>query len=220
MLAPSENLSHFVSLLERTILGEPLPSAPASDFYSYSYPHIQALFAQLTMTRGWNEDAVMFGFSTLAAWMPHSLQNFDHTALAALPDLLNTDTAPQELARHASDCVKGSMVTCSKFLHFYQPAMYPLYTAQAEALFWPTTKMAIKQESLRRYLCFQAAIEGVSPELKAQAQQWAYHWFGYATTATRAVESLVYYAKRRQSANKAKPGFQLVARPNPGWAPV
>ncbi|MFC5460170.1 hypothetical protein [Massilia niabensis] len=180
-------MTHSLEQLIRTTL---LQQQQSTDFYTCSYPHFLSTFARFSETKTWDEEAVILGLSAMYAWMPTTVRSHNPDAIAALPALLNAASPPAELVPVAVRCVNNSLVAGSKFLHLYNPPVYPIADSNTESWLWPgtSTMMARPRAAQRRYFEYMAAVEAVALELKRLAQEWSQQWFGYETTATRALK--------------------------------
>ena len=199
-LSPSARIT---SAVEHLISTTPFPKSQSTDFYTYSYPFFLATFARHTREKSWDLEAVVNTISSVYSWMPSPVRSFRPDLLNALPVLLNNQATPAELVPIACQGVSNSLVTGSKFLHFYNPDLYPIADSNTESWCWPesSSKMSYPHIAQRRYFEYKAGLEAVSIESKEAAQKWAKAWFGYSVTPIRAIEAMIFYAARDGAAS-------------------
>lgn len=194
-LSKSEYITCAVEQLVRTT---PLPQSQSNDFYTYSYPFFLATFARHTHEKSWDLEAVVNAIGSVYSWMRSPIRSFRSDLLEALPALLNNQATPCELIPVTCQIVSNSLVAGSKFLHFYNPEVYPIADSNTESWCWPetTSRMSYPHIAQQRYFEYKAGLESVSVESKQVAQKWAKAWFGYPVTKIRALEAMIFYAAR------------------------
>lgn len=199
MTASTENINRITQSLEQLILSTPALRQHPDDFYTFSYPHFIAVFARHTKFKTWDEEAVVFGLSAVYAWMPTAIRSYNPHVIADLPAILNAGGTPDTLVPLMIQCVNNSLVAGSKFLHLYSPDVYPIVDSNTESWIWPSTASRLANPSVAqlRYFEFIAGVNAVSSLSKLKAKDWSQKWFGYETTATRAIEAMVFYVARR-----------------------
>lgn len=198
MLKTLSSSARITIAVEHLISTTPFPKSQSNDFYTYSYPFFISKFARHTREKSWDIEAVVNGISSMYSWMPSPVRSFRPDLLEVLPTLLNNQATPAELVPIACQGVSNSLVTGTKFLHFYDPELYPIADSNTEYWCWPDTssKMSYPHIAQRRYFEYKAGLEGVSIESKKAAQKWAQAWFGYPVTEIRAMEAMIFYAAR------------------------
>jgi hypothetical protein len=194
-LSPSARIT---SAVEHLISTTPFPKSQSNDFYTYSYPFFLSTFARHTREKSWDLEAVVNAIGTVYSWMRSPIRSFRTDLLEALPVLLNNQANPAELVPVACQIVSNSLVAGSKFLHFYNPELYPIADSNTESWCWPESrsKMSEPHNAQRRYFEYKEGLEAVSIESKKAAQEWAEAWFGYSVTPIRAMEAMIFYAAR------------------------
>jgi hypothetical protein len=190
--------AHITSTVEQLILNTPIPQNQSNDFYTYSYPFFLASFKRHNLEKSWNLEAVVNAVGTVYSWMRSPIRSFRTDLLEALPALLNKQATPTELVPVTCQIVSNSLVAGSKFLHFYDPHVYPIADSNTESWCWPTTtsRMSYPHIAQQRYFEYKDGLDAVSIELKQTAQNWAEAWFGYPVTQIRALEAMIFYAAR------------------------
>lgn len=196
--------------LEQLIRSTSYPSAPfPTDWYIVSYPVFVKQFALHTQERSWDRTTVIEGFGAVYSWMPCTIKSINLAAIDQLPELLNSRSDPGELMPVLARCVSNSLVAGTKFGHIFQPDLIPILDSNNEWFCFPETpsKLSSSGAAIRRYFIYKEAIDMVSPELKEKAQRWASYFFGYAVSAVRAVEAMVFYTSASRAPRPGKARF-------------
>ncbi|MCX5538114.1 hypothetical protein M3A49_01145 [Paraburkholderia sp. CNPSo 3076] len=112
--------------LQKAIDEVAMPDVPLDDRYVRTYPEMLSDFAQATKN-GWTAERVAECVKLVYTWIPARGElriNMDVAEQIATE--LNIGTNTGRLIKLASELAKNSMVSGSKFLHFYDPARFPI----------------------------------------------------------------------------------------------
>lgn len=166
-----------------------MPDVPLDDRYIRTYPEMLSDFAQATKD-GWTGESVVECVKLVYTWMPTRGElRIDMGIAEQIATELNIGTNTDRLIKLASELAKNSMVSGSKFLHFYDPARFPITDSWLQEL-------SGKPDPYYRvdyYLDYKAGVHLVDEPHALRAQEWAACAFGYKVHRTRAIEAVAFY---------------------------
>lgn len=164
--------------------------ATLSDRYIRSYQGMLHEFAKVRHEGGWTRARVEACVRLVYTWMPtRGPLRIDGAVAEEIAVELNLGTNTARLINLASRLAKNSMVSGSKFLHFYDPARFPITDSKLQEL-------SGKPSSPYRvdfYFDYKAGVELVDEAHARRACEWATRAFGYAVHRTRAIEAVAFY---------------------------
>ena len=161
-----------------------------SDRYIRSYQGMLREFAKARQEGGWTRARVEACVRLVYTWMPaRGPLRIDSAVAEEIAVELNLGTNTARLIYLASRLAKNSMVSGSKFLHFYDPARFPITDSKLQELSGkPSTDYRVDF-----YLDYKAGVDLVDDEHAERACEWATRAFGYAVQRTRAIEAVAFY---------------------------
>lgn len=195
------------SCIDSVVTPHPLPSTTDEmptqkrvDWYVSTYSDIRAFFLGITKRKAWSLANVRLGFLLVYGWMPTTVQSFDADKAVELAKLLNDGSDRKTLSLLAGQIANNSMVAGSKFLHFYNPPQFPITDSILQRLSGTPTR---NHGTHACYELYCKALDLVSKDHRRRARKWALAAFGYRVTATRAIESLVFYSLKDRKKEKS-----------------
>jgi len=169
---------------------------PARDRYMHSYPLLVAEASGVTQRGQWNGAKIVNFIQRLfdSPWMQRAFKcDIDSDVAEKLAHALNHRATSEELEKLAESLVNNSLVGGSKFLHFCDPARFPITDRFLRMVTGTPWHVTVQADYYRDYRLAVAAVDDEHAQL---AMTWAEEVFGYAVTRVRAIEALVfYYAK-------------------------
>lgn len=167
-----------------------IPAEPHSDRYVKTYQGMLRDFAKVRLEGGWTVERVVEFVELAYTWMPkRGLLRIDLAVAEAFASELNLGTNTARLIELASRLAKNSMVGGSKFLHFYDPARFPITDSWLQEL---SGKPSIPYR-VDFYADYKAGVELVDAEHARRACDWALMFFGHSVHRTRAIEAVAFY---------------------------
>lgn len=169
-----------------------MPESPLDDKYIKTYREMLRDFAQATK-EGWTVDRVVACVKLVYTWMPRRGElRIDLVVAEQIAQELNLGTNTARLIKLASELAKNSMVSGSKFLHFYDPARFPI----TDSWLWELSGKPDPNYRVDYYLDYKAGVHLVDERHATRACEWASRAFGYEVHRTRAIEAVAFYLIR------------------------
>ncbi|MFM0737894.1 hypothetical protein PQQ51_11685 [Paraburkholderia xenovorans] len=135
-------------------------------------------------------------------WMPmRGALRIDFDSARALAQELNMRTDTSQLIQLASRVAKNSMVSGSKFLHFYDPARFPITDDWLQRLSGKPPESSYRLDYYRTY---KEGVDLVDDEHAQRACEWALQAFGYPVHRTRAIEARAFYLVKFRAGSAAR----------------
>jgi hypothetical protein len=172
---------------------------PARDCYVHSYPLLVAEASGVTQRGQWTGSMIVEFIQRLfdSPWMRRAFKcDIDSDVAEKLAHALNNRATSEELEKLAESLVNNSLVGGSKFLHFCDPARFPItdrFLRMVTGTPWHVTMQA------DYYRDYRLAVAAVDDEHALLAMAWAAEVFGYTVTRVRAIEALVFYYAKAMS---------------------
>jgi hypothetical protein len=166
-----------------------MPDRLITDRYVQTYEGMLRDFAKAS-EEGWTAERVVECVRLVYTWMPaRGPLRIDMDVSELIAVELNLGIHTDRLIKLASELAKNSMVSGSKFLHFYDPARFPITDSWLQELSG-TPSIPYRVDF---YLDYKAGVHLVKAEHAKRACEWASRAFGYEVHRTRAIEAVAFY---------------------------